>query len=636
VEPLKNEVAARVANALGLKPDEVASALEAPKDPKRGDLALPCFKLAKLLGREGKDAPLSIARDIVARAKRGDLLSEISLAGPFVNFRFAPGALAASVLKAIAAPGRYGGSDEGKGKRVVIDYSSPNIAKSFHLGHLRSTVIGHSIRRLYESLGYEVLGVNHLGDWGTQFGFMLAAWQRWQGEAEERIRKGEGEIDVFVSLYVRINQLAKQDPNVRDEARSWFRRLEEGDAEARRLWTYFVDRSKGEFNRIYAILGIKHESEAGEAFYNDKMTPVIEKVRAKGLLLRGKAQKKAEEDEDDLGGPVAADARPWVVELRTPEEIAEQEAAEREADEWREKNPGKPLPKDLAARLIPRGLGVAMLLKSDGGTTYATRDLAAAFYRENTYKPEKIVYVVGAPQMLHFKQLKKILELMGETWQEKIVHVPFGQYLGMSTREGNVVFLDEVLERAKAVAIEAGEAATKKQDLTPDEVRENARKIGAGAVKFFDLKNGRMKDIELAKLPDGKIDLDRILSSKGETGPYVQFSYARLSGVLRRLGDDTLPTVNYSLLNEPETNALLKALGEHPQRVRQALAEFEPSVIARHVLDVAAAAHSFLHVHRVIDAEPDVRSARAILVSCAKKVIGQCLDLLGIEPLEKM
>lgn len=209
---LKQEVAARVAKALGLEVGVVLGAFEPSKDPKRGDLALPCFKLAKPLGREGKDAPASIAKDVVARTDKGDLLAEISAMGPFVNFRFAPGALPASVLKAIAAPGRFGGSDEGKGQKIVLDYSSPNIAKPFHLGHLRSTVIGHSIRRLYESLGYEIVGVNHYGDWGTQFGFMMAAWKRWESEAQERIAKGEGDIDVFVSLYVRVNKLSKEDP----------------------------------------------------------------------------------------------------------------------------------------------------------------------------------------------------------------------------------------------------------------------------------------------------------------------------------------------------------------------------------------------------------------------------------------
>ncbi|MBI3724232.1 arginine--tRNA ligase, partial [bacterium] len=464
-------------------------------------------------------------------------------------------------------PGRFGGSEEGRGKTIVIDYSSPNIAKPFHLGHLRSTVLGHAIRKLYESLGYKVIGVNHLGDWGTQFGFMLAAWQRWRQDAEARIARGEGEIDVFVSLYVRINQLAQEDPSVREEARSWFRRLEQGDREARSLWQYFVDRSKREFDRIYAILGIHHESDAGESFYEDKMQP----------------------GDPDKGG-----------------------------------------------------LGFPLILKSDGGTTYATRDLAAAFYRETTYHPERIVYVVGAPQTLHFKQLKKILELMGEPWHEKLVHVPFGQYIGMSTRQGNVVFLDEALTEGRRVATEAAESATKKQDLGPAEIAENARKIGAGAVKFFDLKNGRMKDIQLENNSAGKIDLSLITATKGETGPYVQFAYARLSGVLRNYGKEpTAAGVVFSLLGEPEANKVLKAIGEHPAKVRQALADFEPSIVARHLLDVADAVHSFLHVHRIMDSatekvDPKVREARALLVGCARKVVGQCLDLLGIEPLEKM
>lgn len=599
----KTEIAARVGKALGLAADEVAAMLEAPKDPKRGDVALPCFKLVKPLGREGKSAPVEIAKDIVARTEKGDLLSAIEAAGPFVNFKLAPGALQASVLKAIMKPGRYGGSDEGEGKKVVIDYSSPNIAKPFHLGHLRSTVIGHAIRRLYESLGYEVVGVNHLGDWGTQFGFMMAAWQRWKADAEERIRKGEGEIDVFVSLYVKINKLAKDDPKVRDEARSWFQRLEKGDAEARRLWQYFVGASKKEFDRIYKILGISHESDAGESFYEDKMKPVVELLRQKGLLARGQRQERPEEDALD---EAAADARPEGVELGDPEE---------------------------------GGLGFAIVLKSDGGTTYVTRDLAAAFYRENTYHPEKIVYVVGSPQILHFRQLKKILELAGVAWQEKMIHVPFGQYKGMSTREGNVVFLDDVLARAKEMSVEASKSADKKQDLTEEEILAIAPKIGAGAVKFFDLKTNRVNDIELPKNPDNSINLDRVLAKEGETGPYAMYAHARCAGILRKAGlEPTVEGVDFALLDEPETREVVKALGQHPAKVRQALAEHEPSVIARHLLDVAQALSTFYAKPnlKVVDAEPAVKKARVLLIAAAKKVIAQCLDLLGMDALEKM
>lgn len=602
----KSEIAARVGKAVGLPAAEVAAMLEAPKDTKRGDVALPCFKLVKPLGREGKTAAVEIAREIVGKTDKGDVLAAIEAAGPFVNFKLAPGALAASVLKAINEPGRYGGSDEGKGKKVVVDYSSPNIAKPFHLGHLRSTVIGHSIRRLYESLGYEVVGVNHLGDWGTQFGFMMAAWERWKGEAEQRIAKGEGEIDVFVALYVRINKLAKEDPKVRDEARGWFQRLEKGDAEARRLWQYFVQTSKKEFDRIYAILGIKHESDAGESFYEDKMKPVVEVLRQKGLLVRGKKPEKA--DEDALTCEVARDeadagARPEGVDLGDPEE---------------------------------GGLGFAIVLKSDGGTTYVTRDLAAAFYRENTYHPEKIVYVVGSPQILHFRQLKTILDKAGVAWQTKMVHVPFGQYLGMSTRAGNVVFLDEVLARAREMALEAARSADKKQDLTEAEILAIAPKIGAGAVKFFDLKNGRQKDIELPQNPDGSINLDRVLSKEGETGPYVQYAHARCAGILRKYGAEPTTDVNFALLDEPETREVIKALGEHPGRVRQALDDHEPSAIARHLLDVAHALGTFYNKHKVLDAPDDVKKARALLMLSAKKVIAQCLDLLGIAALEKM
>jgi arginyl-tRNA synthetase len=602
LDTFKQEIATRVGKALSLSPDEVAAALEAPKDPKRGDLALPCFKLVKPLGREGKDAPMKIAKEIVEKTEKGKLLAAIEAAGPFVNFKFVPGALAQSVLTAIAKPGRYGGSTEGKGKKIVIDYSSPNIAKPFHLGHLRSTVIGHSIRRLYESLGYEVVGVNHLGDWGTQFGFMMAAWQRpcWREEAEERIKKGESDTEVFTSLYVRINQLAKDDDKIRDEARSWFRRLEQKDTEARELWQFFIERSKKEFARVYEILGISHESDAGESFYEDKMKPVVDLLQKKGLLAKGKKQEKPEEDALD---EAATDARPEGVELGDPEE---------------------------------GGLGFAIVLKSDGGTTYVTRDLAAAFYRENTYHPEKIVYVVGAPQSLHFKQLKKILELAGISWQDKMIHVPFGHYLGMKTREGRAVFLDEVLARAKDLALEAARDAKKKQDVSDEELLANAPKVGTGAVKFFDLKTNRANDIQLPHNPDGSINYERVLATEGETGPYMQYQHARCAGILRKYGAEPTVDVDFTLLDEPETREVVKFLGEHPKKVRDALADHEPSVIARHLVDVTQALSTFYNKHKVLDAPPEVRKARALLISCAKKVIAQCLDLLGIEALEKM
>jgi arginyl-tRNA synthetase len=600
VERFKDKVAAAVAEALQAPKDAVLASLEAPKDRSRGDLALPCFKLAKPLGKEGKSAAVEIAKDVVAKTKKGGLIQDVQAAGPFVNFKLSPAGMAQDVLAECFASEKFGGSDVGRGKTIVIDYSSPNVAKPFHLGHLRSTVIGHSERKLYELLGYQVVGVNHLGDWGTQFGFMLAAWQRWGAEAQTRIEKGEDEIDVFVSLYVRVNQLAKEDEKVRDEARAWFKKLEDGDRAALDLWRYFVDKSKAEFQRIYDMLGIHHESDAGESFYNDKMKEVVDLARAKGVLVRGQKQEKAEED--DLADARAADARPEGVDLGDPEK---------------------------------GGLGFAILLKSDGGTTYLTRDLAAVFFRERTYRPEKIVYVVGAPQILHFRQLKAILAKLAPELEPKVVHVPFGQYLGMSTRKGTAVFLKEVLERAKVAAQQAADEAKMKADLTPAEIEANARIIGVGAVRFFDLRSHRVNDIDLAT-PEGGVDLERLLAPKGDTGPYVQWTYARLSGVLRKLGREPTPSVDFAKLSEPEASALVKAIAELAGTVKVAAEQLQPSIVARYLLDLASAANQFLHVHRVIDAEPAVRDARALLVACARKAVGQCLDLLGIEPLEKM
>jgi arginyl-tRNA synthetase len=361
-----------------------------------------------------------------------------------------------------------------------------------------------------------------------------------------------------------------------------------------------VEKSKAEFQRIYDMLGIHHDSDAGESFYNDKMKEVVDLARAKGILVRGQKQEKAEED--DLGDARAADARPEGVDLGDPEK---------------------------------GGLGFAILLKSDGGTTYLTRDLAAVFFRERTYHPEKIVYVVGAPQILHFRQLKAILAKLAPELEPKVVHVPFGQYLGMSTRKGTSVFLKEVLERARVAAQQAADEAKKKADLTPAEIEANARIIGIGAVRFFDLKSSRVNDINLAT-PEGGLDLCRLLAPKGDTGPTVQYTYARLSGILRKLGHEPSLQVDFSKLAEPEAASVVKTIAEYSGHVKAAAEQLEPSIVARYLLDLASSATQFIQVHRVIDAEPAVRDARALLVACARKVIKQCLDLLGIEPLEKM
>jgi len=662
VEPFTSKIADAVASALGCEPSVVRPLLQASNNPERGDLSLACFPLAAKTGQPGKDGAMAVAQTIA-----GLTVEQVTFeaSGPFVNVKFDPTAVAASVLEAVWTKTPYGGSDEGQGKTVVIDFSSPNIAKPFHLGHLRSTVIGWSLGQLYRTLGYTVEGVNHLGDWGTQFGFMIAAWKRWEDEANERLAGEERDIDLFVDLYVRINALAKDDPSIRTEAQGWFRKLEEGDAEAKRLWTFFVDRSKAEFDRVYQILGIKHESEAGEAFYNEKMPAMVDRLKASGLLVDGETKKQTAErkvastqQKLDSARKKLADSEAKLPKLEGKKKDKEQkkrdklstliEGLEAEVTKLQGWVPAED--DGLKPQGVDLGKGqFAILLKTDGGTTYTTRDLTAAFYRAKTYAPTKILYVVGNAQRDHFVPWFEIVKKMDQPWADGLHHVGFGKYLGMSTRGGTAVFLDEVLERARKKARAMASQATKKVDLSPEEMETVARAIGTGAIKFFDLKAERTKDIDLSAKEGEGLDWDRLLDLKGDTGPYLQFAYARLAGILRKYeGEVSHAAADPSLLTEPESQALIKAIGAFPSQVQHAAAEFEPSVIARYVVELSQRTHSFVHHHRVIDATPTdaqvaagvtaetLRATRVLLVTCAKKVIAEALDLLGIEALERM
>jgi arginyl-tRNA synthetase len=677
VDQFKPRIAKLVGDLLKRPASEIERDLTGAKNPAHGDLALQCFKLAKELGRSGKDAAPALAAELAAGVK-DPLLSAVEAVGPFVNFRLEPTLVAREVLGAVWTLPRYGSSGEGEGKTIVIDFSSPNLAKPFHLGHLRSTVIGWSLRQIFRALGYRVVGVNHLGDWGTQFGLMIAAWKRWKDEAEARLAKGERDVDVFYALYVRINDLKKEDPRVADEGRAWFKRLEDGDAEARELWRFFVDRSKAEFGRIYEVLGITHESDAGEAFYNDKMPGMVQTLERTGLLVDGKSKleqlAEAKSTLDDasakfveLERDAAADPKKKkdVDKLRgkLPElakRVKELEGAGRAADD--EDDDGAAGPADRRPRGVVVDLGrgepfFSILIKADGGTTYTTRDLTAVKYRAETYRPAQVLYVVGNTQRDHFVPWFRIVEKLaekGEPWARglHLEHVGFGNYLGMSTRGGTAVFLDEVLERARREAMKAAESAEKKVVLNEAQRERVARAIGTAAIKFFDLKGARTNDIDLS-VPgrEGEIDWDRLLNLKGDSGPYLQFAHARLAGILRKAddadSDDTvgLDAVEWRLLGDPEAQALIKAIADFPGRVQQAAREYEPSVISRYLLDLATRIHVFLHERRVLDPKPGevegaspqaVRRARVLLVIASKKVLAEALDLLGIEAVEQM
>jgi len=745
VDAFYTRVADLVASHTGRPASEVREQLTPPKQPEHGDIALPCFKLAQTLGRAGKDAAPALAKELAGvLASAGPPIVAAEAAGPFLNVRLDPAAITKDVVDAVLTRPIYGGSDEGAERAVVIDFSSPNIAKPFHLGHLRSTVIGWSLRQIFRALGYTVVGVNHLGDWGTQFGLMMAAWKRYP-EGQQRIDGGERDIDVFYELYVRINKLKKAEPAVAEEGRAWFKRLESGDAEARRLWRFFVDRSKAEFQRIYDILGIVHESDSGEAFYEDKMPAMVAFLETSGLLVEGKSRveelaalKQESADARDKGAAARAELatatddkkkkelekRAKQLEARSAElakkakNLEAQLAAPADEEEGDDAGPADRRPRGI---VLPRGKdkepAFCMLLKGDGGTTYATRDLTAVRYRSETYEPAQVLYVVGNTQRDHFIPVFEVVDRLGkekgQVWAQGLAlnHIGFGNYLGMSTRGGTAVFLEQVIERSRVAAHEAAASAEKKLELTDAQRESVARSIGVGGLKFFDLKGARTNDIDLSKplpapadgllewvhpattkdqrveagavvarikaatgetlevvceggcgikepaavgkpitrgqqllLQDGVIDWDRLLSLKGDSGPYLQFAHARLAGILRRLGGPPAGTeVDGRALSDAEAQALLKSIAAFPGKVRQAAAEHEPSVIARYLLELSAKIHQFVHARRVLDAAAEgdvpaeaVRWARALLVVAAKKVLAEGLSLLGIEAVEVM
>ena len=567
----KQEIAQRVVEATGgqIEAADVLALLEAPPKPEMGDLAFPCFALANKL----KQKPAKIAADLAGKlaAGRGDPFKQIAAKGPYLNFFLAEPALARETLSDIHdLADRYCCSEMGRGQTVVIDYSSPNIAKPFHIGHLRSTVIGAALCRIYAALGYKTIGINHLGDWGTQFGMVMAAYSEHPDEQALLNHPIRYSLKLYTEYYAR----AETDPAALNQAREWFKRLEKGDQEARALWSKFRELSLAEFQRIYQRLGIRFDHYMGESFYNDKMDEVIQRVKKAHLLERG----------DDGAQLVRLDE---------------------------EKMP--PL----------------LLRKSDGATLYATRDLAAAIYRWENFHPAKILYVVGTPQELHFRQLVRVLQKMGCEWAEVIEHVKFGHVQGMSTRHGTAVFLEEVLDEATARARDKIAENVKAGKLDPAlATAELAEAIGIGALIAVDLKNHRERDVVF--------DWDQALNFDGETGPYLQYTHARIRGILRKSGRPVPESADWNLLAEPETRELLKALARYPEAVEKAGHDNEPSLIANCLFDLTKVFNVFYNTHRVIGSGGAVEDARLLLVDSVRQVLKNGLSLLGIKPLEQM
>lgn len=561
----KQIIAELIKQHVDLDVEDIKKLIEIPPKSEMGDYAFPCFQLAKVM----RKAPNMIAEELVSKINN-EGFEKITNLGPYVNFFVDKTAFSkATIEKVIEEGDKYGSSNIGEGKTVCIDYSSPNIAKPFHVGHLFSTSIGNSLYRLFEEEGYNVVGINHLGDWGTQFGKLISAYKRWVDE--EALEKDA--IAELLRIYVKFHDEAEKDPSLVDEGRMYFKRLEDGEPEETALWKRFRELSLKEFNRVYDLLGVKFDSFAGEAFYNDKMQVVIDELREKNLLTESNGAQ--------------------VVML----------------DEY--------------------NMPPCIILKEDGATIYATRDLAAANYRKNTYDFDKCIYVVGTPQALHFKQVFKTLELSGKEWAKDCVHVGFGLVKfadgGMSTRKGKVILLDDLLNESIAKTLET--INEKNPELKNKE--EIAKKIGIGAVIFTYLKNSREKDIIF--------DWKEILSFEGETGPYVQYSYARGNSILERAGDVDLTNVDYSKLNSKEEFELIKSLESFKKNVHSAIEKLEPSVVTRYVIEVAKLFNKFYNAHSVLNLEDEeLKKARLALVKASLQVIKNGLGLLGIEVVEKM
>ncbi len=554
--------------------DTLFGMLEYPPDTTMGDLALPCFKLSKSLRRSPVEIAAKLAESIFCEEFSG-----VEAKNGYLNFRISPTAFAKRVTNEILSRGeKYGSPECGEGKTVVLDYSSPNVAKPFHIGHLGTTVIGHSLKLIHEFAGYKCIGINYLGDWGTQFGKLIVAYKLWG----DRAKIEEGGVDELVKLYVKINneikaeeekseaECGKKASKLGDDSRREFAKLEAGDEENLELWRWFVSVSLLEYKKTYELLGIEFDSYKGESFYTDKMPAQVEKLRNMGLL------------EIDDGASIV------------------------NLEKW--------------------NMPVCLILKRDGTTLYPTRDIAAAVYRQQTYGFDKAIYVTSAAQSLHFAQWFKVVELMNYDWYDKLVHVPYGTVsingAKLATRTGNVILLKDLFEEAISRVFEIA------KEKNPDEAecRKIAEEVGVGAVVFYYLSNNRMRDINFM--------MEDALSFDGNTGPYAQYTYARTSSVLEKASD--APEMTDAELSEPEFE-LAKTLSRFPERVSAALSEYEPSVITRYALELCAAYNHFYHECKIVNCEDTaLRKSRIALTAASKRVLGTALHLICMKTPEKI
>ena len=545
-----------------LDQDAILNLLEQPKSSDLGDIAFPAFSLAKV----ERKAPQAIAADIVEKIDTTHF-DKVVATGPYVNFFLNKAEISGQVIKEVVKEGAdYGQQNEGKGENVTIDLSSPNIAKPFSVGHLRSTVIGDALSNIFRKMGYNTIKINHLGDWGKQFGLLMVAYKKWG--SKEAVEANP--IDELLQLYVRINAEIENDPALDDEGRLWFKKLEDGDPEATELWQWFRDESLVEFNRIYELLGVEFDSLNGEAFYNDKMDEGIKILEEKGLL------------EESKGASIV--------------------------------------------NLDDVNLPPAMIKKSDGATLYITRDIATAMYRARTYNFVKSIYVVGQEQSNHFRQLKAVLKKMGFDWSDDMTHVDFGLVTKnrqkLSTRKGNIILLEPTLQ--EAISRAKSQIEDKNPELENKEAVAHA--VGVGAVKFYDLKTDRRNGYDF--------DLEAMVSFEGETGPYIQYAYARIQSILRKA--DFTPDANADYrLNDAESWEIIKLLQDFGRVVKRAADNYEPSLIAKYAISLAQAFNKYYAHTRILDESPE-RDSRLALSYSTAVVLKEALRLLGVDAPEKM
>ena len=559
----KELIASELAKVIdSLDQDAILNLLEQPKSSDLGDIAFPAFSLAKV----ERKAPQAIAADIAEKIDQS-AFEKVVATGPYVNFFLDKSKISDQVIKSVIEAGAdYGQQDEGHGGNITIDLSSPNIAKPFSVGHLRSTVIGDALSNIFRKMGYNTIKINHLGDWGKQFGLLMVAYKKWG--SKEAVEANP--IDELLKLYVRINAEIENDPKLDEEGRLWFKKLEDGDPEATELWQWFRDESLVEFNRIYKLLGVEFDSLNGEAFYNDKMDEAVQILEEKGLLKESKGASIVELDDVNLPP--------------------------------------------------------AMIKKSDGATLYITRDIATAIYRARTYNFVKNIYAVGQEQSNHFRQLKAVLKKMGFEWSDDMIHVDFGLVTKnrqkLSTRKGNIILLEPTLQEA----ISRAKAQIEEKNPELENKEEVAHAVGVGAVKFYDLKTDRRNGYDF--------DLEAMVSFEGETGPYVQYAYARIQSILRKANFTPSADATYSL-SDPESWEIIKLLQDFARVVKRAAENYDPSLIAKYAINLAQAFNKYYAHTRILDESPE-RDSRLALSYSTAVVLKEALRLLGVDAPEKM